>query len=246
LPIIMPDLRYRASSDEMIDDPTVAIQILEKALVELPRINRWLGGYRATLRTLDAYWRATRPKTLRVLDVGTGIGDYAVRIVEWGLQRGIDIHVTALDLNPDTIRFARRTAEANLPPAVRSRIEFAEGDALNLDWPPASFDICTSALFFHHLCEEDCASVLKQMLLLSSAGVIVNDIQRHVIAYYGILLATRVLPFSTMVRHDAPVSVRRAFHRSEMEEFGVQAGLPQATICWHWAFRWILTNLPQR
>jgi hypothetical protein len=31
-----------------------------------------------------------------------------------------------------------------------------------------------------------------------------------------------------------------------MEEFGVQAGLPQATICWHWAFRWILTNLPQR
>ncbi|NNE33611.1 MAG: methyltransferase domain-containing protein [Rhodothermales bacterium] len=242
----MPDLRYRASTDELMDDPTVGTEVLEKALVELPRINRWLGGYRATLRTLDAYRKAVAPTQLHILDVGTGIGDYPARIVEWGLRRDIDIRVTAVDINPVTVRFARQTAESSLPSAVHSRIEFIEGDALELEWPDASFDICTSALFFHHLSDEHCISVLRQMLRLSKAGVLINDIQRHAMAYYGIVFVTSALPFSTMVRHDAPVSVRRAFHRAEVERVAARAGCRNAAIRWHWAFRWILTNLPQR
>ncbi len=227
-----------------MDDPDVPDALLESALYELPRINAWLGGYRATLSTLEAYRRTIQPRTLRILDVGTGIGDYPAKMVRWGMIRGIDVRVTALDVNAKTIRFARAAA-GRLPEPVRSRIEFMVGDALDLRMRPDSFDVCTSALFLHHLSDGQATKSIEQMMRVASSGIIVNDIHRHPVSYYGIRLATAALPFSQMVRNDAPVSVRRAFTRSEMLNLATAAGVSQREVRWHWAFRWVLTNLPQ-
>ncbi len=40
-----------------------------------------------------------------------------------------------------------------------------------------------------------------------------------------------------MFRHDAPLSVRRAFRRAELAALADRAGL-DGVITWHWAFRW--------
>ncbi|MDX1741881.1 MAG: methyltransferase domain-containing protein, partial [Rhodothermales bacterium] len=220
----MPDFKRRFSGPEMMDDPDADESMLEAALVELPRINTFLGGYRATLATLEAYRRCRRPSTLRILDVGTGIADYPLRMVRWGLAKGVDVRVTASDVNPRTIDFARK-AVARQPQHVRARIDFVVADALELGLPPKSFDVCTSALFLHHLSREECVSSIRQMLKTASAGIIVNDIHRHRLAYHGIFLVTRIFPFSEMVRHDAPVSVLRAFRRAELEDTAREAGL---------------------
>ena len=117
----------------------------------------------------------------------------------------------------------------------------------NLDLPvaPNSFDVCTSALFLHHLTDGEATTCIGQMRRVASAGIIVNDIHRHSLSYHGIRLATTVLPFSRMVRHDAPVSVRRAFTLSDMRQLARAAGVERGIIRWFWAFRWVLTDLPQ-
>ena len=227
-----------------MDDPDASVPMLEAALVELPRINAWLGGYLATLKTLDAYRRYDRPSALRILDVGTGIGDYPFEMVKWGLKRGVDVHVTALDLSPETVAFAIRASDRQ-PAHVRRRVEFVEGDALSLPMSEDSYDICTSALFLHHLTEDECRRSIKEMCRVASKGIIVNDIHRHLVAYYGIRIVTRILPFSHMVRHDGPVSVLRAFRRSDLCQVAETASLHGWGLRWHWAFRWVLTTLPQ-
>jgi ubiquinone/menaquinone biosynthesis C-methylase UbiE len=239
----MPDFAARFTGSEMMDDPDADVSALGAALAELPRINAFLGGYRATLATLEAYRRCRRPSRLHILDVGTGIGDYPVRMVQWGLRHRIDVRVTATDINPITVECARQMSYRH-PQHIRSRIDFDVADALDLKLPADSFDICTSALFLHHLTNQECAESIRQMIRVASQGIVVNDVHRHLIAYYGIRLVTRVLPFSEMVRNDASISVLRAFRRMELAAVAKDAGVLSSSIRWHWAFRWILTNLP--
>ncbi|MDQ2657524.1 MAG: SAM-dependent methyltransferase, partial [Bacteroidota bacterium] len=63
-------------------------------------------------------------------------------------------------------------------------------------------------------------------------------IHRHWLAYYSIKWLTRMFSKSAMVRHDAPLSVHRAFRKSELEEILRRAGLVDYKIKWRWAFRW--------
>ena len=43
-----------------------------------------------------------------------------------------------------------------------------------------------------------------------------------------------------MVRFDAPLSVRRAFTRAELEHIMAEAGITTYHLRWKWAFRWQL------
>ncbi|MBA4057205.1 MAG: SAM-dependent methyltransferase, partial [Marivirga sp.] len=67
---------------------------------------------------------------------------------------------------------------------------------------------------------------------------IINDIHRHSLAYYSIRLLTKVFSKSSMVKFDAPLSVRRAFTKKELLEILNEAGIKKYTIQWKWAFRW--------
>jgi SAM-dependent methyltransferase len=67
---------------------------------------------------------------MRLLDVGCGAGREAVALARAGLA------VTAIDLAPRMVALTReRAAAAGLSVAVEA------GDALELHWPPASFDV---------------------------------------------------------------------------------------------------------
>ena len=148
-------------------------------------------------------------------------------------------HTTAW---PEFSAFARQQAEG-WEADVSSHVTFQEADARSLPFQSRSFDLVTAALFFHHLAQEDAVTTLREMSRVSRRGVIVNDIHRTAIAYHGIRAFTSVFGFSPMVRHDGPVSVRRAFNKSDLQEIAEGAGLQDYTIRWHWAFRWILTDV---
>lgn len=69
------------------------------------------------------------PETLRVLDVGTGPGFYAIILAERGY------HVTAVDLSEKMLDQARQNAGI-----LADRIEFIRMDAQALEFPDESFD----------------------------------------------------------------------------------------------------------
>ena len=69
-------------------------------------------------------------------------------------------------------------------------------------------------------------------------AVVINDLHRHWLAYHSIKWLTRLLGGSYLVRHDAPLSVARAFRRADWVALLARAGITQYELRWRWAFRW--------
>jgi ubiquinone/menaquinone biosynthesis C-methylase UbiE len=100
------------------------------------------------------------------------------------------------------------------------------GDGLRLPFADSTFDAVICSLSFHHLRDAECVQVLREMWRTSRSCVLVNDLRRHPVAYASIWILSRLFSKSAMVRHDGPVSVRRAFHDEELLEIARSAGMP--------------------
>jgi ubiquinone/menaquinone biosynthesis C-methylase UbiE len=194
--------RYRSYETEIMDDLTRPEREFEAAYRELGLINRWLGGLRAVERFLPA------GSDLLMLDVAAGACD-----VSEALLGRVPCRIVVLDLNPRGLKRAKRSW-----PVV--------GDALELPFGDAAFDVVMGSLFFHHLSNEACVRVLKQMWRIARRRVLVNDLHRHPMAYFSIRALTAAFSRSRMVRHDGPASVRRAFRPGELLEISNSAGVP--------------------
>ncbi len=98
-------------------------------------------------------------------------------------------------------------------------------------------------MFLHHFPQGQAVRILQIMHRLCRRGIIVNDLHRHPAAYHAIKWCTQLLSGSTMVQHDAPVSVLRGFRRRELEELGQLSGVGRLEVERCWAFRFVATAL---
>lgn len=236
------DFSRRARGTEVMDDLAIGDERLTDALDELRVVNRFLGGWTSTRAVLAPYLRA-RSGPVRVLDLGTGAADLPEALVRWSAAEGIDLTVVALDANPATVAYAKETLAERLPPALRNRVQVEVGDALATGFEDGAFDVVMAAMFMHHFPDEEAMHLLREMDRLARGGLLVNDLHRHPLAYHGIRMVGTVFSGSPMFRHDAPLSVLRGFRRDELVRLARDAGLRDATIRWHWAFRWTLSTL---
>lgn len=216
----------RRSTPELMDDPAVNDGNVDRALKELSVINRWLGGYRVSrlgVGRLSSFLPPNRPVT--VLDIGAGGSDLAKALAPLGRR----FDVTSLDIN---FHACARAQEQQQP------VTAVNGSAFSLPFRDRSFDVVHASLFLHHCSDAEAQTVLAAFLRVARCGVVINDLHRHSIAYAGITLLTGVLSRSELVRHDAPVSVLRAFRRNEFDSLLSSAPQVSTSISWHWAFRW--------
>ena len=229
----MPDFKQRATGPEIMDNLEVAGNDLNQALRELESINYLLGGNYVTLNGLSQLLdKKTLSGQLHVADLGCGSGDMLKLIRRVLEKRKINAVLTGFDANPNVVQFAM----ANTPATCRIQYE-----AMNIfapEFKTLKFDIVTGTLFFHHFANDQLIGFFKQMKGQISIGMIVNDIHRHWFSYYSIKWLTSVFSRSAMVKHDAPVSVLRAFRRRELQDILHQAGIIHYRIKWRWAFRW--------
>ena len=117
-------------------------------------------------------------------------------------------------------------------------ISFQQADIFSPDFRQQPFDILTASLFCHHFSDEELTAMLAQWQQQAGLAVIVNDLHRHPLAYHSIGWLTRLLGGSRLVRHDAPLSVARAFTRPELHRLLAAAGITRYRLRWRWAFRW--------
>jgi ubiquinone/menaquinone biosynthesis C-methylase UbiE len=217
-----------------MDAPAADAAELERSLSFIERVNQRLGYTRATISHLDRLtrdWPAGRVMT--ILDVATGSADVPRAVCSWADRRGLDVRVVGVDRHPVTLSIARRRTND-------SRIELVRGDALDLPFGDDSFDYALCSMFLHHLGEDEAVTVMREVDRVSRRGVIVADLLRSRRALAWITLFTM---FSNpMVKHDARVSVRQAFDRSEIERLRGQAGLSYAGYYRHFAHRFVLAG----
>ncbi len=229
-----------------MDDFSITDERLAEALKGLRRVNAWLGGHAALRTALRPLFREARreKRSLRLLDLGTGGADAPEHLVRWGARQGVRVEVVGVDANPVTVDYARQALGRRLEPRLRRRIRIETADALALPYDDGAFDAVLASLFLHHFDEAEAVTLLKEMQRVGRRGLVVNDLHRHPLAYYGIRVLTTLVPTPEMVRHDAPLSVRRGFCRAELQALAERAGLPETTtIRWRWAFRWVLSTL---
>jgi len=241
----MPSFQIRTDQDELMDDFTIQDERLTDALEQLRPINQLLGGYATTMEVIAPFLKSRANQTTRILDLGTGIGDFPEYIVRWAAAQSpaIDVEVVAIDANPVTVDYARSALQKRLPPSLQSKIKVEVADALSLPYADDEFDIAIAAMFLHHFAHENAVQIVRSMQRVSKHGILINDLHRHPFAYYGIYALTRLLPAVDMVRNDAPLSVLRGFKSPELKSIANSAGLINFSLKWRYAFRWVLSTI---
>ena len=209
----------RSTEKELMDLPGNIPAILEDDLRNLRILNRYLGGYRCIRKGLEGMVRNGQRTEISLLDVGTGSGDIPAAIVRWARARGVGVRIVALEPDPVTVNVALRQTR-NLP-----EISIVRGDASQPPFPPASFDYVLASQLLHHFPEDGIVSLLKTWSHLAREAIIVGDLVRHPVAYYGIQWLTRLCMRNPMTLIDAPLSVKRAFTVSEWRELFRQAAI---------------------
>ncbi|WP_226930015.1 methyltransferase domain-containing protein [Hymenobacter siberiensis] len=227
------DFSERAAGPELMDDLTLANDALRQNLDELETINTWLGGYAPVLNALQrlkSRFPTSRP--LRLADLGSGGGDTLRHVARWARKNGIAIELTGIDANAFMLEYA--TAKSREYP----EISYRQFDIFSPEFQAQPFDVLTCSLFCHHFTDDELVPLLRQWHQQAGVAVVINDLHRHWLAYHSIKWLTWLLGGSYLVRHDAPLSVARAFRRQNWVDLLARAGITKYELRWRWAFRW--------
>ncbi len=226
--------KKRSYDKELIDDFHLQGSELVQNLKELHIINKFLGGYaidHSGLKEATKKEELRDKKDLRIIDIGCGGGDTLNAIDQKLKSWGIDAQLIGLDANPAILDYARNNCK-------EIQAEFYLSNAMDPFPDGIKADIALFSLFFHHFKEEDIKKIIENTINSGVRVLIINDLHRHFLAYYSIKFLTIFFSKSRLVKHDAPLSVRRGFIREEWKEILNELDLEAYSVSWKWAFRW--------
>ncbi|HWR13768.1 MAG TPA: methyltransferase domain-containing protein [Terriglobales bacterium] len=188
---------------ELLDTGQATPAEIQASLHDLQFVNRWFGGVSTTRQILERVAQRTNTKELRILDVGSATGDGPLQLRQSCPNLRLD--VTLLDREP-----SRFNGIAHPPSCVTA-------DALALPFRDNSFDVVCCSLFAHHLEPEQIAAFARESLRVARIAFTINDLRRsfvHLALVYGGMPLYR----SRVTRHDAPVSIWRAYTPDEVRK----------------------------
>ncbi|MEM1321437.1 MAG: methyltransferase domain-containing protein [Bacteroidota bacterium] len=235
----------RSTATEIMDDLTLEGQILDEALINLERVNTWLGGnlvlvsgFREILNShlirnvLQEYRAQDRP--LVVADAGCGGGD-GLRAMACATRKAqIKAEFIGLDANAYTVDFARARTSAY------PEIKFVQQDILSETCSWEGVDILYCSLFLHHFTDEEQLELMQKCFRQGVKAILINDLQRHWLPYYLFHLICFIFRAPAMTKEDGCLSILKGFRREDLERLMQKAGFQHFKISWRWAFRYQL------
>lgn len=221
----------RVVARELMDEPVDDVGELEANLRDIAFANARLGGSPPVVRAVRAFGAQ------RVLDVGSGAGDVAVALVRDAERRCARLSVTCLDRSEQMLAVARRTAGAD--PAF----SFVRADGEALPFDDGAFDVVTCTLALHHFEPDAAGALLRELRRVARVSPVVCDLRRSVLAFASTWLWSRTSR-NRLTRHDAPLSVRRAYTPAEALALARRAGWRAPQVRREPFFRMTLTDPP--
>ncbi|MCC5919293.1 MAG: methyltransferase domain-containing protein [Cyclobacteriaceae bacterium] len=226
-------LQQRSYQKEIMDDPSVSGEVLIQTLKELKTVNRYLGGNLVTRHGLERLG-IDESRSWHVADVGCGAGDMMETMRLWAEKENIPVNLYGIDMNENILEYA--AAEHD-----KKGFQFIHANIFDDFHTASPIDVFTATLFTHHFTDEELVLMIKSLKKKCTTGILINDLHRHPIAYYSISWITRFFSKSSMVKNDAPLSVKRSFKAGDWHRILKHAGCNNYRLSWHWAFRWCLT-----
>lgn len=231
----------RSDRRELMDESGLDPVELAGNLRDIRRVNRLLGGTSIIVRHVPSLV-ATMPhgSVVRMLDLATGAADIPLAVADWARRREIPVELVASDVSEEMLAIAGELV-AECP-----GITLARYDARNVALPDGSVDIVLCSLSLHHFDPDDAVRVLGEMKRLARIGFIVNDLRRSRAGFVAAWIASRLTTRNRLTRHDAPLSVRRAYTPRELRGLLQAAGVVDARVTTHLWFRMAAVAMTRR
>ena len=231
----MMDFKKRTYDAEAMDDLSLPETELKRALADISRVNRYLGGHRSSIEALKPYlYRHKEP--LCILDIGCGNGEFLRYLARFCRKHGYEVRLIGWDINPRSVASAAALA-AEFP-----EISIEEKNILDFPELPGHNTVVICNLFLHHFRESEIKKLLDTWLDDTCKAIVINDLHRNKLAYYLFRLFGAIFMKSEVARSDGAISIRRGFLRAELQDFSDQLSVNSYSIRWKWAFRylWVL------
>jgi len=190
----------RSVVPELLDSDLGSSAEVQDSLADLRAINRRFGGISTLLRLIREVAGRDASTALSLLDVAGASGDVPRSAQQQLVDSGVTLDVTLLDRAP--------THLSPQFPAVAA-------DALHMPFADDSFDMVSCSLFIHHLEPDEIVPFVDEALRVARRAVLLNDLRRSTL-HLALVRAASPLFRSRLTKHDAPVSVRRAYTPAEL------------------------------
>lgn len=228
--------RQRSLELEHLDKGDYTAEEYEGCLVELRRVNEWLGDATALRRSLLDEVERGGLKSFSVLDVGAGSGELLRVAAEWARERGRSARLVGLELNA-------RSAASILEESESFReISAVRGDGLHLPFMDDEFDYAICSLFTHHFKDEQVVRLLLELGRVARRRIFVIDLHRHTLAYFLYTTVGRLFLHNRLIREDGALSILRSFVPEELRALAALAHLANVRVERRFPFRLVLSG----
>jgi ubiquinone/menaquinone biosynthesis C-methylase UbiE len=227
--------RERSLELEHLDKGDFTGEEYEGCIIELQRVNRWLGDAQALKDSLLKEVARVNLQSFSVIDVGAGSGELLRVIAGWARQTKRTALLTGVELNA---RSAEAIAEESEGFAGISAVR---GDAFQLPFADKTFDYAICSLFTHHFKDDGVEKVLRELSRVAARRIFVIDLHRHPVAYYFYTTIGRLFLHNRLIREDGALSIQRSFKPNELQRLAQRAGLEGSLVERHFPYRLVLT-----
>jgi SAM-dependent methyltransferase len=232
--------RQRSYELEHLDKGDYTPAEYEGCMVELRRVNRFLGDTSALRHSLLAEIERAGLESFSVLDVGAGSGELLRSIAGWSKGSKRRALLVGLELNARSAKAIIEESEAF------AFINSVRGDALRLPFADDCFDYSICSLFTHHFHDEQVVAILKELGRVARRRVFVIDLHRHPLAYYLYTTVGHIFLHNRLIREDGALSILRGFRPGELGRLGRQAQLARVSVERRFPFRLVLSATSDR
>jgi len=227
--------QHRSYELEHLDKGDYTPEEYEGCIIELQRVNRWLGDTRALRNSLLKDVEAAQLKTFSVLDVGAGSGELLRVMAEWAIETKRVTRLVGLELNE---RSAREIVDGS---QRYPQISSVRGDAFHVPFHEKQFDYAICSLFTHHFRDPQVVQLLQEMARVARRKIFVIDLHRSVVAYSFFTTVAKLFLHNRLIREDGALSILRSFTPDELRILGKEAELKSVTVEEHFPSRLVLS-----
>ncbi|MDZ8119714.1 methyltransferase [Pontiella agarivorans] len=206
----IPDMLYRAACDELMDAPDCDETRLLRTVRQFSSINRLVSRYRTILkREVLADMMKEPGREYHLVDMGAGGCDIDAWLLQSAQRLGLKLRISACDLDPRIIRYAR-TTYGDTPGLDIRRLDL-------LQYPPEEpVDYVFANHFLHHLTDQQIKHLLGVWAPRTRRRMVLSDLRRSSAAYLGYAALSLFYPAS-FARTDGLISIRRGFLPGELQ-----------------------------
>ena len=232
------EFRQRSLELEHLDKGDYTPEEYEGCIVELQRVNRWLGDASALRDSLLTEIEKLDLRSFSVVDVGAGSGELLKVIAVWAKKKDRTARLVGVELNARSVKAI--TERSTTFPEIGA----LRGDAFRLPFKNGQFDYAICSLFTHHFKDDKVVAILRELSRVADRGIFVIDLHRHPVAYGFFTTVARLFLHNRLIRDDGALSILRSFRPEELETLAQRANLKEIRVERHFPYRLVLAASP--